>query len=260
MIGRAPTGSSTTSSDASDRTGFYSALLEAVRESSVPVRVGGTCAINLHVGMSRETKDLDLFCRPGDYPRLLTHVANAGFTAEVEDERWVAKVWQGSDFCDIVFGSANTMGTVTDEWLKDSFPDAIASVPVKLLPPTELIFSKAFIMDRVRFDGSDIAHLILKKHQDIHWERLLRYMDQHWEVLLLHVVSFRYIYPSERDVVPRWLTDELLSRLRAHLAVPKSNKRVCRGRMFSRDDYQIDIDEWGFADVVGDHWTPPRTE
>jgi hypothetical protein len=27
--------------------------------------------------------------------------------------------------------------------------------------------------------------------------------------------------------------------------------KVCRGRHFSRADYQVDIDVWGFADIVG---------
>jgi hypothetical protein len=28
--------------------------------------------------------------------------------------------------------------------------------------------------------------------------------------------------------------------------------RICRGRMFSHADYQIDVQEWGFADITGD--------
>ena len=28
--------------------------------------------------------------------------------------------------------------------------------------------------------------------------------------------------------------------------------KVCRGRMFSRIDFEIDVKEWGFADVGGE--------
>ncbi len=52
--------------------------------------------------------------------------------------------------------------------------------------------------------------------------------------------------------MPAWLLDELLSRLREQAGLPAPQTRVCRGRLFSRDDYRIDIAEWGFADVVGD--------
>ena len=38
-------------------------------------------------------------------------------------------------------------------------------------------------------------------------------MEVHWEVLLMHLLNFRWIYPTERDNVPRWLMDELLERL-----------------------------------------------
>src|SRR6266516_6811386 len=63
-----------------------------------------------------------------------------------------------------------------------------------------------------RYDGADIAHLILKQHAQIDWRRLLGYMDLHWEVLLVHLLNFRWAYPSERANVPRWLMDELIVR------------------------------------------------
>ena len=81
--------------------------------------------------------------------------------------------------------------------------------------------------------------------------RLLAYMEVHWEVLLAHLLNFRWIYPSERDAIPRWLVEELMSRLRAQLELPPSDMKVCRGRMFSAD-YEIDVQEWGFADVGGE--------
>ena len=35
---------------------------------------------------------------------------------------------------------------------------------MRLTPPTEFIVSKAFIQDRYRYDGADVAHTILKMH------------------------------------------------------------------------------------------------
>lgn len=93
--------------------------------------------------------------------------------------------------------------------------------------------------------------MILRQNNRIDWNRLLIYMDQYWEVLLVHVLNFRFIYPSERDLVPRWLLDELLLRTPEQADLPPPETRVCRGRLFSSDDYRIDVGEWGFADVVG---------
>src|SRR5690606_1313046 len=113
-----------------------------------------------------------------------------------------------------------------------------------ITPPTEFILSKFFIQDRYRYDGADVAHVILRKHGEIDWHRLLSQMELHWEVLLIHLLNFRFIYPTERDRVPRWLFDELIGRVRAQAELPPANVRVCRGRLLSPRDYVIDISEW----------------
>jgi hypothetical protein len=70
-------------------------------------------------------------------------------------------------------------------------------------------------------------------------------------VLLVALLNFRFIYPSERDHVPRWLIDELLERLNAQLDMPTPEMPVCRGRIFSPRDYLIDVSEWGYSEAVG---------
>lgn len=120
------------------------------------------------------------------------------------------------------------------------------------MAPTELVWSKVFVQDHTRYDGADIAHVILKQHDRIDWRRLLSHMDQHWEVLLIHLLNFGFIYPSERRCIPHWLLTELIDRLRLQAALPTAQTKICRGRMFSRTDYLIDVRDWGFADVVGE--------
>jgi hypothetical protein len=46
--------------------------------------------------------------------------------------------------------------------------------------------------------------------------------------------------------------DELLDRLDKQRQLPPPQMKVCRGRMFSRPDYEVDVKEWGFADVGGE--------
>jgi hypothetical protein len=38
----------------------------------------------------------------------------------------------------------------------------ILDTPVRIAPLEEIIWQKAYIMERERFDGADIAHLLLK--------------------------------------------------------------------------------------------------
>lgn len=244
---------------ATSATEFYQEVLEALGQADAQWLVGGSHAFGLYVGAAPFTKDLDVFCLAGDYPRLVQAAARIGCEPEVEDERWIAKVRGGrggQHFCDIIFGSANLITPVTQAWFDELHTAQLCGVTVRLVPPTELFWSKAFIQDRRRFDGNVIAQLILKQHSAIDWRRLLGYMEQHWEALLMHIIRFRYIYPSERHIVPDWLLDELLARLADQRTMPRPQRRACRGRLFSRDDFEIDIARWGFADAVGDHWTP----
>ncbi|WP_418161368.1 hypothetical protein [Benzoatithermus flavus] len=230
---------------------FYAESLHILHDSEIPCLVAGTFAVNCYTGINRATKDLDIFCKAGDFPRILLHFKDQGFEIEIEDERWLAKVRRGRCFFDVIFASATAVITVTDLWFQESHPVELYGVPVQLTPPTELIWSKALLQNRHRYDGADIAHLILRQSERIDWKRLLTHMEQYWEVLLIHVLNFRFIYPSERDKIPRWLHDELLLRARQHADLPVPQTKVCRGRLFSPDDYRVDVMEWGFADVVG---------
>src|SRR2546430_17718460 len=107
-------------------------------------------------------------------------------------------------------------------------------------PPRSTLFPYTTLFrSRERYDGADVAHLILLKHQEINWERLLSSMEQYWEVLLIHLLNFRFIYPSEREKIPSWLLRELLSRLQHQFELPTPRMKACRGRMVSVADYTV---------------------
>lgn len=230
---------------------FYIDALRLLAESGIPFLLSGTYAITTYTGVVRPTKDLDVFCKAGDYPRILQFFQARGYGISVEDERWLARVLQDRFFFDVIFSAKSADIPVTDEWFDAAPKIEVYGIKVRITKPTELIWSKIFVQDRYRFDGADIAHMILKQSQAIDWPRLMRYMELHWEVLLSQLITFRFIYPSERDRIPRAVMDELLSRLQAHLDMPPPHVRVCRGRLFSPRDYVMDITDWGYADIVG---------
>lgn len=230
---------------------FYASVLRDLSASGLAFLVGGTYALTAYTGTTRSTKDLDLFCRPGDYLRILAHVERTGYAIEIEDDRWIGKVRDGESFCDVIFASWDGIIPVTERWFRHAPEIELFGTRVRIVAPTELVWSKAFIQSRHRYDGADITHLILKQHDEIEWRRLLGYMDQHWEVLLMHLLNFRWIYPSERHHVPRWLMDELLDRAKLQLGLPSPWTKICRGRMLSRADYEIAVRAWGFGDPTG---------
>jgi len=230
---------------------FYAESLKLLTQSGIPFLLSGTYALTAYTGITRPTKDLDVFCKAGDYPKILAFFQERGYRTEVEDERWIAKVFKDEHFFDVIYNMSNATVPITDDWFTAAPTIEVFGCEAKITPPTEFIWSKVFIQDRYRFDGADVNHVILKKHADIEWKRLLSYMEPYWEVLLSHLINFRFAYPTERDCVPRWLMQELIGRLQAQVTLPAAKVRVCRGRLFSPRDYVTDITEWGFADVVG---------
>jgi hypothetical protein len=235
---------------------FYAQATRELAASGIPFLLAGTHAVSAYTGIKRETKDLDFFCRAGDYPRILAYFKQIGYAIKVEDDRWLGKIFKGRDFIDVIFASSNGTMPISDSWFQHARETEVFGIPAQIVGPTELVWSKCFIQDRYRYDGADVAHLILKAHDKIDWPRLLDYMEVHWEVLLVHLLNFRWIYPSERDHVPEWLLDELSDRFAKQRELPPSQMRVCRGRMFSRIDYEIDLKEWGFADAGGEATDP----
>ena len=65
-----------------------------------------------------------------------------------------------------------------------------------------MVWSKAFVMEKYRYDGADVAHLLLRQGASLDWKRLLRRFGRHWRVLLSHLVLFEFIYPGQRVVPP----------------------------------------------------------
>jgi hypothetical protein len=112
-----------------------------------------------------------------------------------------------------------------------------------------MLWSKAFIMERERYDGNDIAHLLLARAERLNWPRLLFRFGSHWRVLLSHLILFGYIYPSERDRLPGEIICELLARLERELRMPPRTDLQCQGPLLSRIQYRADVEEMGYKDA-----------
>jgi hypothetical protein len=122
-------------------------------------------------------------------------------------------------------------------------------MPVRFSPPEEIIWSKAFIMERDRYDGADIAHILRVCGKDLDWSRLLRRFGPYWHVLFSHLILFGFIYPDQQLQIPNWVMDELLNRLQNVINSPLSIDRFCQGTLLSAVQYRIDIKFWGYRDA-----------
>ncbi len=232
-----------------DKAELYRQALEMLNRSGVPYMVGGTYAFHYYAGIARATKDFDIFVRPRDLQRVLEVLVRCGFKTEVAYSHWLAKAFNGDRFIDIIYNSGNGIVEVDDEWFAHAVDEEVLGVPVKLCPAEEMIWSKSLIMERERYDGADVAHLLRHCSGLLNWERLVRRFGVHWRVLLSHLVLFGFIYPGERALVPSAVVRDLVNRLVAELDVPTRNSKVCQGTLLSRAQYLVDVDEWGYEDA-----------
>jgi predicted nucleotidyltransferase len=228
---------------------FFRRALRALTDAEVPFLVGGAFAHACFTGIRRSTKDLDLFIRRQDYDRVASLMQAEGWRTELTFPHWLAKVYAGKDFIDLIFNSGNGLTPVDERWFRNNEHAEVLGVPVRIANLEDGLVSKAFIMERERYDGADIAHLLQANAEQLDWTGLLERFGAHWRVLLAHLTLFGYIYPGERHRVPRWVMETLLGRLSAELRQPPAEDfHICAGTLLSRAQYLHDVEQLGFVD------------
>src|ERR1700712_1230959 len=226
---------------------FYIDALRKLHDSGIPFLVGGAFAFSHYSHVRRDTKDIDVFVRPEDLPRVLQAFAQLGYQTEIPFPHWLGKIHRGAHFMDIIFSSGNGLARVDDLWFEHSIKTNVLGVIVRMSPPEEMIWSKAFIQERERYDGADVVHLLRETGPSLDWPRLLMRFGDYWRVLLSQLILFGFVYPDRRQNVPGWVMDELIRRL----SVSRANLQndVCYGTMLSREQYLHDVVHWKYRDA-----------
>jgi hypothetical protein len=224
--------------------------LRILQEKGFEPMVGGAYALKTHTGIWRDTKDLDLFLRKDRIEGALETLAAAGYRTEFTDPLWLAKAFAGPYFIDLIFSSGNGIGTVDEHWRRRALACEVLGRRALVVPAEEMIWQKAFIQERERFDGADIHHLLRCKGAELDWEHLLwRFGERHWEVLFVHLVTYRFSFPSEKEQVPGWVMGELMGRLQEREEQPATEDRICRGTLLSRQQYLHETNVEGYLDA-----------
>jgi hypothetical protein len=228
---------------------FYCRVLATLTGAGIPALVGGAYAFARYTGIERHTKDFDIFLHRRDVGDALRALHQAGWRTELTFPHWLAKAHCGDDFVDLIFSSGNGVAEVDDLWFAHAPEDHVLDTPARLIPAEEMIWSKSFIMERERFDGADIAHVLRARGPELDWPRLLSRFGDKWRVLFGHLVLFGFVYPDERDRVPAWVLRDLMARLEQETATPPPPGRLCQGTFLSREQYLADIECWGYRDA-----------
>ena len=228
---------------------FYRDVLTSLERANVPVLVGGAFAFSHFTGIQRPTKDFDLFLRREHIDRALATLAEEGFHTELTFPHWLAKARSDEFLVDLIFGSGNGVAPVDDAWFENAVQAEAVGIPVWICPAEELLWSKAFVMERERYDGADVMHILHTRAQRLDWTRIVDRFGDYWRVLLFNLVLFGFAYPGEEAPAPRWVMDTLLARLDKEIDSPPRDERMCRGTLLSREQYLVDITEWGYSDA-----------
>ena len=244
---------------------FYRHALGILSDAGIPHLVGGAYAYARYTGIERHTKDFDVFIRRHDLDRAFRALAHAGYETDLTFPHWLGKAYKGDDFVDLIFSAGNGVARVDNLWFDHAVPDRVFGVDVDLIPAEEMIWSKGLIMERERFDGADVAHVIRATGDKLDWRRLLDRFGEFWRALYAHIVMFGFIYPSDRSKVPAWVVEELTQKMLDETRAGDSEEKVCYGTILSRQQYLKDVGEWGYADArlvhdtmsedEIDHWT-----
>jgi len=217
-----------------------------LEKANVPFLVGGAYAFGIYSGIIRDTKDFDLFVEPKDVERAVAALQAAGYEGERTFPHWLAKVKCGEDVIDFIYRAGNGLCEVDASWFSRAREGELLGISVRLCAPEEILWMKAYIMERERFDGADVAHLIECCAEQIDWEHLLRRFGPDWRILLSHLILFGFIYPGELKRIPDDILARLIDRLRRE---SPTSDRVCRGTLLSRQQYLRDVEERGYRDA-----------
>ena len=228
---------------------FYRDVLTSLERAEVPVLVGGAFAFSHYTGIQRPTKDFDLFIRREHIQRALDTLADAGFHTELTFPHWLAKARSDEFLVDLIFGSGNGVAPVDDLWFEHAVQAEAVGVPVWICPAEELMWSKAFVMERERYDGADVIHILRMRGPELDWTRVVERFGDYWRILFVNLVLFGFVYPGDPAPAPRWVMDALLARLEEESSAPPRGERICQGTLISREQYLVDLLDWGYADA-----------
>lgn len=228
--------------------GVYRRVMTTLQDGGVPFLVGGAYAFTPVTGIPRSTKDFDLFVAKADIRRALGVLDAAGFRTELTFPHWLGKAFWGKEFVDLIFGSGNGVAPVDEGWFEHAPLGRVLGADVRVAPAEEMLWSKSFVMERERYDGGDVIHLLRARAEQLDWRRVLDRFGENWRVLLTNLLLFGFVYPGERTRVPRWVMDDLLARAAGELDCDADVGRLCRGTILSRQQYLPDVTEWGYRD------------
>jgi Uncharacterised nucleotidyltransferase len=196
-----------------EQTELTRAVLTAANELGVPYVLGGALAVSHYGAPWRNTKDLDIFVPPADRQRVIDALTTLGFTDYYAvwpyDREWIYRGHKGNKIVDVIWQPANKVGVVEADWRERAAPGELAGAPTWFASPEDLIWLKAFIVQRERCDWPDILNLITASEGRLDWRGLVDRFGPHRVLLRAVIDLFDWACPQHTAYVPVAIRREL---------------------------------------------------
>lgn len=221
-------------------------MVSALTDAKLPFLIGGAIAFGFYTGIWRDTKDLDIFLQPETIHPALDCLSGCGFTTELTFPHWLAKVREQDSFVDLIFRGSNGVCSVGPTWFENAAHGQVFGQAISVVRAEDLIFMKAFVMERERFDGLDIVHLLFRQADSLDWDRLLDWFAGDRGLLLTLLALFQYVYPFRAGSVPDRIRQELAP---TWLQPDQVSEPLCNGTLLSKRQFDVDIAQWELVDA-----------
>lgn len=202
---------------------IYKSALDAVEKAQLRFLLGGAFSLAVHTGFWRDTKDLDLLILPEDRDRFVEVITEAGFEDYYDrlayDRGWIYRSYRDGYIVDLIWQMANRRAQVSQDWFDHGTPVIIDNRVLYAVSPEELLWHKAYVMQRERCDWTDILNLLYAKGPTLDWRRIVKNFDTDGGVLNAILNMYNWLCPGSIRDLPQWLRKEFHLK-EAHKAAP----------------------------------------
>jgi hypothetical protein len=142
-----------------------------LKQLGVPFALAGSFAVYARGGQPVD-HDVDFLIRAEDAEKILAHLVEAGFRAEIPPEGWLVKVYEDDRLVDLIYTPVQR--PVTDETLADVDILSVNAVHMPVLSATELMIHKMLTWSTHYCDFARGLPVARSLREQIDWARVQR--------------------------------------------------------------------------------------
>jgi hypothetical protein len=130
--------------------------INTLNGANVQYVIGGAFAVYHYGGPFRNTKDLDVYMDQGAVPAAVFALSQKGFADAGEmaagDRDWIYHSRMEDVMVDVIWKAPNGITTVNERQYERAPRGSFLDLPVRYMPPDDLVVTKLFTMNLHRCD------------------------------------------------------------------------------------------------------------